>query len=108
MDISSFDSAQGGRLWELEEEVFKIIAGEQLTDLWCAIAHNNNWIKTFGFQMLTTTTRNSGEQTTSSQNTLLSHLLAEWALRETGCKKISFHYVEGDDLIIFFYVRPTD
>lgn len=54
--------------------------------------------------MLTTTTRNSGEQTTSLTNTEISALLVEWVIDELKLNKNNVDYmVEGDDCIIFFY-----
>lgn len=58
-----------------------------MAQLWEAIALNNNYIKSRNLELLTTTTRNSGEQTTSLTNTLLSMLLAEWALTRTNLLK---------------------
>lgn len=54
--------------------------------------------------MLTTTTRNSGEQTTSLTNTFLSAMLVEWVIDELKLNEDNVDYlVEGDDCIIFFY-----
>lgn len=59
-----------------------------MADLWKAIAHNNNWLKARGFEMLTTTTRNSGEMTTSSSNTLLQKLVQEWIISKMRLGKM--------------------
>lgn len=53
-----------------------------MSELWDAIALNNNWIKNKNLEVLTKTTRNSGEKTTSSTNTLLQYLLSTWVLQE--------------------------
>lgn len=58
--------------------------------------------------MLTTTTRNSGEQTTSLTNTEISALLVEWVIDELKLTRNNVDYmVEGDDCIIFFYDSIT-
>lgn len=98
LDLSSYDSAQRGKIWEIELELFKIIT-PKWAKVWQAIAHNPNYIVGRFISSCQTCCRNSGEMTTSLFNTLLSLLLMLFA-----CYKMGLTYgvqvdavVEGDD-----------
>lgn len=45
MDVSSFDSAQRGVIFEIEKYLFEKIVGKEWAEVWCSIAQNPNFIK---------------------------------------------------------------
>jgi hypothetical protein len=71
--------------------------------VWKSIALGNNLLDGKGVKMLTTTTRNSGEMTTSLTNTFLSKMFFKFACEEClGYDERDFKlFVEGDDMICF-------
>lgn len=102
IDISSYDAAQSGKIWEIEREQFRVVFPET-HHVWYALVHNEMLLrskdKTVG--MLTKKCMASGEKTTSSTNTSLNMYITQFALRKLGVKNYDF-VVEGDDNIIGF------
>lgn len=100
LDLSSFDSAQRGLIWELENALFETIVPEW-AEVWRSIAHNVNWIKGKSVQSIQTCCRNSGEMTTSLSNTAISYWLIKFACYKNGIRLFRdvMIKVEGDDNI---------
>jgi len=99
VDISSYDSAQRGIIWEIERALFERILGVQGMELWSAIALNTNVLRGHHCSSVQPTCRNSGEMTTALTNTLLSELLARYAAKKFKGEVRTSTLVEGDDNI---------
>lgn len=95
-------------IWEFNRIKYRHILGEELFSLWEAIVLNNNYIKTPCLQLLTTTTRNSGEMDTSEGNTDLSRHIWMWAMEKVNFKGDYWLLVEGDDSHIILRMLATD
>lgn len=116
LDISSFDSAQRGMLWDIEDCMFRMMVGPNLYRLHQACALDTNIIVQkqrnpdngckFKFAMMTTTTRNSGEMPTSATNTYLSSSMIRYALEKLNIQGTVLS--EGDDSIVGYLGKNRD